>query len=75
MSQNNDQGRWDKVFEALGKLTATCDDIKEDLNYHMVRTDKLEEKLEPVEDHVKFIRKAGGIVFALGLALVGYLFV
>lgn len=73
MNRNNDDHRWDRVYEMLGKLSATCDDIKEDLAYHIKRTDLLEDKLQPVEDHVKFVHKAGGILFAVALAVAGYL--
>lgn len=67
-----DDHRWDKVFETLGKLNATCIDIKDDLKYHIKRTDLLEEKFEPVEDHVKFVQTLMKVILPVGLALLGY---
>lgn len=71
--KNNDNHRWDRVFEALGKLTAMCQDIKEDLAYHIKRTDLLEEKINRSDHYVKTMRIVWSALFTIALTIWGYL--
>ena len=46
-----------EIKEELGEIRAHLAEIKVDLKHHIKRTELLEERFEPVEDHVKFIRQ------------------
>lgn len=46
-----------KLQDDVEEIRAIVSRMEGDLKYHIKRTDLLEAKFEPVEDHVKFIRQ------------------
>jgi hypothetical protein len=71
--------RFDRIEEKLDKIDARMDAMAstliintEQLKYHIKRTDILEEQVEPIADHVVFIRVAlrwvGVLAVLAGLA-------
>jgi len=59
------ENKLDKVVDQIGEINATTAKQQVSLDYHIKRTDLLEEKLKPVEDHValvgSFFRLIGGL--------------
>jgi hypothetical protein len=66
----------DKLDEKLGSMDNTLIRQEEQLAYHIKRTDLLEQKLEPVETHVKRVDGAGKLlgILAIIVGIVGTLY-
>ena len=57
----------DKLDDRLNSIDKTLVKQEENLAEHMRRTNILEKKLEPVEDHVKFVKNMGKLIGFLGI--------
>lgn len=66
----------DYIVEQIGGINKTLEFQSKQLESHIKRTELLEERFEPVEDHVKFVQgllKAGLYVSTIGGAVIGLL--
>lgn len=65
------ENKLDKVIDDIGNIKETTAKQQVSLDYHIKRTDLLEEKLEPVEAHVHMISSmfkiVGGIAVVAGI--------
>jgi hypothetical protein len=66
MSQDD---KLDHIIEKIGSIDKTLEFQAAQLEEHIKRTDFLEHRLVPIEDHVKFIR--GLMRLAMYLASIG----
>ena len=68
------ENKLDKVVGDIGEIKETTAKQQVSLDYHIKRTDMLEEKLEPVEAHVHMISSVfkiiGGIAVVAGIVSV-----
>ena len=60
------EGKLDKLDERLDNVDKHLAVYNEQLGYHIRRTNILERKLEPVEDHVKFINGLIKVLLGIG---------
>lgn len=54
-----------KLREVLQQIVVDIAEIKKDLNYHIKRTDRLEEQVQPVKQHVDTMNSLAKITLAL----------
>lgn len=52
----NNQNKLDYIAENIGAINKTLEFQAKQLEEHIKRTSLLEERLQPIEDHVKFIQ-------------------
>lgn len=68
------ENKIDKIVEDISEIKTITAKQQVSLDYHIKRTDLLEEKLEPVESHVKlisaFFKIIGGIAVIAGIVSV-----
>lgn len=68
------ENKLDKVVDQIGEIKETTAKQQVSLDYHIKRTDLLEEKLEPVEKHVELIsalfKIIGGLAVIAGIVSV-----
>jgi tetrahydromethanopterin S-methyltransferase subunit G len=57
----------DIIAERLGGIDKTLERNTVSLEYHILRTDKLETQLEPVKAHVQYVNGALKFIGLLGL--------
>jgi hypothetical protein len=72
MDNNKLHEKLDLIIDRQAEMNATLVVQATQLEYHIKRTDLLEEKLQPVEQHVALMSAAFKIAVALG-SLVGVL--
>lgn len=67
-----------RIEEKLDKISEIQSEIRVDLQYHIRRTDLLEEAtksladtIAPIQEHVSFIRVAGKLLTVLGTVAAG----
>jgi len=61
------ENKLDKVVDNISEINATTAKQQVSLDYHIKRTDLLEKKLEPVEEHVALMSSVFKIVAGLTL--------
>jgi uncharacterized protein with PhoU and TrkA domain len=61
-----------KIADALVDMKVDLAEIRKDLNYHIMRTDQNDEKIEliakeikPIQEHIAFLRYSGKLVTIL----------
>lgn len=68
------ENKLDKVVDEISEIKETTAKQQVSLDYHIKRTDLLEEKLEPVEAHVQLVSSLfkiiGGIAVIAGIVSV-----
>lgn len=73
------ENKLDYIVEKIGSIDKTLEFQAIQLKEHIKRTNILEERITPIEDHVKFIRKLMSAITWLAtimvpvLALISYL--
>lgn len=68
------ENKLDKVVDEIGEIKETTAKQQVSLDYHIKRTDLLEKKLEPVEEHVHLVSSMfkimGGLAVIAGIVSV-----
>lgn len=68
------ESKLDKVVDEIGEIKETTAKQQVSLDYHIKRTDLLEKKLEPVEEHVQLVSSVfkviGGLAIIAGIVSV-----
>lgn len=68
------ENKLDKVVDQIGEINETTTKQQVSLDYHIKRTDLLEKKLEPVEEHVQLVsalfKIIGGLAVVAGIISV-----
>lgn len=68
------ENKLDKVVDDIGEIKETTAKQQVSLDYHIKRTDMLEKKLEPVEEHVQLVSSVfkviGGLAIIAGIVSV-----
>jgi len=60
----------DKIAEDIGEIKVHMAEVRKDLNYHIRRTDILENKVEPIANHVVLVNNGIKLVVALSAIAV-----
>lgn len=62
----------DRLFQQLDRMEARLDSVdvrlaeyNKQLDYHIVRTDELQEQMKPVQAHVEQVKGAGKLILLL----------
>lgn len=55
----------DKITEDVGEIKVDLTEIRKDLNYHILRTDLLQDAVLPIQQHVSFVNNGIKLVVAI----------